>query len=814
MFMIAEFRKYISDAKSNGIDHHTYMGLHGQDKLKKDTAMVYSAYEEKLEKANMIDFDGLLLKGRDLIKHYPQTVDFVTHVLVDEFQDTNALQYEILLLLTHHGEKSITVVGDPDQSIFGWRFADKKNFDNMEFDYKGTTVVNLKENYRSTKNILSNATHVVSLDRARKPREFFTNNHAGMPISTLHTNSETDEANVVAQEIKRIIKFSNGLVNYKDIAILFRMNHLTLNFEQALLRADVPFILVSGTRFLDRMEIKDILAYLSFFYNPMDTGAFVRLVNAPKRGLGDVSVKKILALTETKNWTMIETLQRVVNHHPEASSIRITGKARSGLQSILTLHLEIEERMQRMESPASLLKWIVEATGYIDYLKTSYEKDHESKTENVQELINFAHRQIEDQLDAENVIDPVGQFLESVTLCGDAKEHDEANEGRVSLITMHASKGLEWACVFVAGCEEGIVPMKQTDDPEEESRLMYVAMTRAKCFLYCTTATHRRQWGMLTDTDLSSFLCVLPADGYQNKTPAWNSEVRSWVAQVLRLPYVEDANLQLEDDGREFNRIATGDRYDSYGVYDDYDHYDDFDDDGFDHYDDFSQNDTQYTTDFRNATILPLDFGIKPASSLHRLLPPPPSKTSASSTRREKETRIKAEHVYTQQQLGSKTIKTENTQQQTTLKHIFRRQTSEEKVKLEPALTTMDLVNLKQKREAINIKRESPYSSSSSPSTSNTTFSIQQKKQKRNTTILSFDQCITKGLQLAGTGKSSFSMEDAILAVEKEIQANQIESISTSKIKGNLELQLDQLVRKGAIFRIKKAGNIRFFVAE
>ncbi|ORZ20444.1 hypothetical protein BCR42DRAFT_208064 [Absidia repens] len=333
------------------------------------------------------------------------------------------------------------------------------------------------------------------------------------------------------------------------------------------------------------------------------------------------------------------------------------------------------------------------------------------------------------------------------------------------------------------------------------SRLMYVAMTRAKCFLYCTTATQRRQWGTVVDTDLSSFLYALPADGYQKKTPTWNSEVRSWVAQVLRLSYVEDVNLRLEDDGREFNRIATGCA--DYGVY------------GYDRYDDFnlgeSQNDTQYTTDFQNATILPRDFGIMPASSLHRLLPSPPSKTSSPPNKRKMETKIKAESVYVQQQLGDKTIKVENAQQRTTLKSIFRRQTSEEKVKLEPTLTTMDLVNLKQKREAFNIKREF----SSSKSTHNATFSRQQKKQKRNNTAsLSFDQCVTRGLQLAGTGKSSFSMEDAIFAVENEIQDNQIESISTSKIKGNLDQQLDQLVRKGAISRIKKADSIRYFIAE
>ncbi|KAI8342527.1 P-loop containing nucleoside triphosphate hydrolase protein, partial [Chlamydoabsidia padenii] len=476
----------ISKAKNKGLDHHQYMAKDKENDFEKDVAMVFSAYEETLLSSNMVDFDGLLLHGRDLFKSHPQSVNFVQHVLVDEFQDTNALQYEITALLTGEGRKALTVVGDPDQSIYGWRNANKEHFDFMESDYKGTRVVDLKENYRSTANIISGASRVVEADKSRKPREHFTNNHSGVPISVLKASSELDEASVVVDEIKRIIKYSNGLINNKDIAILFRMNFLTLNFENALNRERIPYILVGGTRFLDRMEVKDVLGYLSFFYNPRDVSAFIRLINVPKRGLGDVSVKKIQSVAAAQNWTLVEALDHIVAGHPAVASIRIMAKSKMLLKTLLILYNEVEAMMT---SPGKILKHIIDAIGYMEYLETDYKKDYESRKANVEELITFANRQGEQEgPEDESGMDAVGRFLEYCTLSGDSKEHEEAKGGvsqrRISLITIHSAKGLEWPCVFIAGCEDGIIPMSRAEDPLEESRVLYVGMTRAKCFLY------------------------------------------------------------------------------------------------------------------------------------------------------------------------------------------------------------------------------------------------------------------------------------------------------------------------------------------
>ncbi|KAI8340938.1 P-loop containing nucleoside triphosphate hydrolase protein [Chlamydoabsidia padenii] len=387
------FYDNISKAKNQGLDHITYMARFENDPVKKDIALVYRAYEEKLETGNMIDFDGLLLHGRNLLKDYPEVVDHIEHVLVDEFQDTNELQYELIRLLTHRGDKSLTVVGDPDQSIFGWRFANKSHFGKMVSDYKDTIVVNLEESYRSTKNIIACATHVVNKDTKRESRNLYTSNPDGSLVSVLKVNSEKHETELVAKEIKRIVEFSNGLINYKDIAILFRMNFMTLNFERALSRANIPHIVVSGSRFLDLMEVKDVLAYLHLFYNHRDLASFTRIINTPKRGLGEISIKKIQVMAATQDWTLLETMHNIVDQHPSTCSMRIMSKAKLEMANLLTLQKKVQDMMNEKVQTDNILKCIVDSIGYRDYLQTNYAADYETKWANVDELFTFAKRQ-------------------------------------------------------------------------------------------------------------------------------------------------------------------------------------------------------------------------------------------------------------------------------------------------------------------------------------------------------------------------------------------------------------------------------------
>ncbi|CAO3592849.1 unnamed protein product [Absidia cylindrospora] len=542
-----DFRRWISQEKNKGIDSVAYKSLYENDPKKMDIALIYSAYEEQLKEENMTDFDGLLLHCRDLLKDNSALVDFVEHVLVDEFQDTNALQYDLLTLITGGGEKSITVVGDPDQSIYGWRFADKAHFEKMIQDYEGTVIVDLKESYRSTKHILSGANHVVSKDEKRTPRQLFTNNNQGVPISILKASTDTLEGEMIAKEIKRILELSDGLVKYKDIAIIIRMNFLTSNFAQALSRAEIPFIVITGKRFLDLLEVKDILAYLSFFYNHRDLSSFTHLINIPKRGLGEISIKKIHKLALEKNWTLVETIQNIVDKHPATKGMRIMSKAILELERLLVLQKQVQEKLDKKESISDILQCIVDSIDYSCYLKANYQSDYQVKSANIEELIAFARQQDCEVSENESGMDALGRFLESVTLCGNLKEQEEAQDGKVCLITAHAAKGLEWTCVFVAGCEQGIIPMGRSDNMDEESRVLYVAMTRAKCFLYCTYAAQRKRWYGYQQTVFTNLLCDLPVTDYQKQPPTWNTEVRFWVSQVLRLPYKEDGALLLEN---------------------------------------------------------------------------------------------------------------------------------------------------------------------------------------------------------------------------------------------------------------------------
>ncbi|SAM03629.1 hypothetical protein [Absidia glauca] len=776
----AEFYGYISKAKNQGIDHVEYMATCGQEYTTRDTALIFKAYEEELESSNLVDFDGLLLFGRNLFKNYPASVNFVDQVLVDEFQDTNDLQYEILWHLTQRGRKALTVVGDPDQSIYGWRNANKENFDKMEADYKVTRVVDLKENYRSTKNIVRGAAYVVETDRKRKPRELFTNNHSGTPISVLRGSTELDEAAVVVAEIKRIIKYSNGLVKYKDIAILFRMNFLTLNFENALNHAKIPYVLVGGTRFLDRMEVKDILAYLSFFHNPRDVSAFIRMINVPKRGLGDVAIKKIQMTARMEQWTLLETMENLVAGHPQTASIRLMARSRSSLQSLLVLYNEVKEQIFRKDSPGKILRWIVDAIGYMEHLKGNYTKDFESRQANVEELITFANRSGENsgESDDESGTDYIGRFLESCTLSGDAKEHEEAKDGRISLITIHSAKGLEWPCVFIAGCESGLIPMSRAEDQTEESRVMYVAMTRAKCFLYCTLAAERKRWDGSQPTTLSPYLINLPESRFQKRTPAWNAEVRKWIAGMLRIPYEEDEKLRLENAGSYIYEEAES------GYYDDYDDFDDYND--FNSFNDFGRLDRScgYGNPRYTASVAPTK------TSTQYPNPAPKAKSATTPLHKVKKEMAGAASAYS--------ILRQQVKQEVKSEHPSA-------YDIKPNQRALDAA-LRDHNTGHTVKREGSSSSSSKMHSA--------KKRKSATPALDFDQCVSRGLQAVGTVKSSFSLDEAISAVKTQTQQNQYGESSADTIKNQTIGQLDKLVDGGSLVRVKKEDGFRYYVAE
>ncbi|KAJ8654829.1 hypothetical protein O0I10_009553 [Lichtheimia ornata] len=559
------FYNEFSTSKNKGIEVNEYVAMNQGDFKKRDYCVMFPAYEKRMKEDNIVDFDNLLLYGRELLKRFPHLFKSYSHVLVDEFQDTNVVQYDIVKYMAGQ-DKGLTVVGDPDQSIFGWRSADRENFYKMQADFPGTTVKNLEENYRSTKSILSAAFQVINLDKERIAKSLFTGNADGVPISLLRMTSDTLEAHSVADEVKRVVDYSGGLISYKDIAILVRMNFMTRSIEQALNAIGIPYIVVGGVKFFERAEVKDILAYLRFFYNPNDTEAFERIIHKPRRGVGEVTLDKMQQLSRRNGWNVIKVLRELTASKPSPDlNMTVSSKVKQNLREFLALFEDIRRLMKEKAPVSEMLQYIIDAIEYEKYLTSQHpDKDGESRWGNVGELITFAKsafdppkvtvsedgeeiqeggmldedrgHALEDRLSSGFLVnqDRVSAFLEATTLAGNSQEHDKADHGKVTITTMHSAKGLEWPCVFVMGCEGGIIPHPKADEMEE-CRLLYVAMTRAKAFLYCTHALERSSWGNMNKTNITTFLEKLPEDVYVHKTPDWNKESRSWVSKVLRL---------------------------------------------------------------------------------------------------------------------------------------------------------------------------------------------------------------------------------------------------------------------------------------
>ncbi|CAO3609513.1 unnamed protein product [Cunninghamella echinulata] len=849
------FYSLISKQKNKGFDDITFKEKHGHEFEHKDTAIIFSAYEKKLFDLSLVDFDGLQLHARELFKNYPQVLEFIEHVLVDEFQDTNELQYELLRYMTNGSKKSISVVGDPDQSIFGWRNADTRLFKRLELEYENTAIVNLQINYRSTKMIIASASHVVNKDKNRLNREMITDNHAGTPISVLKVSRDTMEAETVAEEIKRIVKYSRGLIRYKDIAILFRMNYLTFNFEQSLNAAQVPYVLVSGVRFLDRMEIKDILSYLSFFYNPKDSVSFERIINVPRRGLGEVSIKEILRLSHENQWNILQTIQKIVEKHPSIKSARLQSRGSNSLSKFWSLYLEVKKLIDDNKPVSDMLKLIVEKIDYHKHLKDNYENEYNTKLANVDELITFAHRKElqnqgpsnevssnEESQDKESQSsNKLAEFLELCTLCGDSKESEDASEGRVSLITMHAAKGLEWPCVFIAACEEGIIPMARNVNHAEESRVMYVGMTRAKCFLYCTHTATRQKWGNFEKPLITRYLYDLPEEAFQKKTPVWNAESRRWVASVLGEPPLEDD----DDDDKEW--IDLGDTYESsdqsdedYGRYSDEDALLDYDtnpygmnnrpkkinklppsssqtyplstSNSFNGY-----NKRQFDT-FQPSSQVPIkNHEYSSSSKLLHLSQNIKYKSLSSSL-------SSSSHLYSQSTSKPSNSFNNNKRQFDTFQSSslvpIKNEYSSLKLQLNqnvknefvPLISSSSLPikqEIKDKPLLLPIKQEhkkqkiTTYKSSKNLRTSSTSASV----------IRSFEECVKAGIKRVASSKASFALDEVIIAAEDELKINKL-TTSPSKTTNQCKQQLEILSDMGSLAIQRTRDITRYIVLE
>jgi len=495
-------RSAIGAAKSRLIDPKEY-AQRVSSYFEEIVHRVYQRYQQLLSQSRAVDFDDLLMKTVQLFLDHPQILNRYqsryVHILVDEFQDTNIVQY---MLMKHLAGKyrNLCVVGDPDQSIYSWRFADLRNILSFEKDYPEAKVVFLEQNYRSTKTILEVASDVISANVQRKPKKLWTENEDGSSVTVIESYNAEEEAQSVVNEIEKLT--DQEQISLKDCAVMYRVNAQSRALEETFLRYGVPYRLVGGTRFYQRREVKDIIAYLRLIHNPQDNVSLVRIINVPVRGIGQRTLSQLQSWAKAHDASLFEALKHM-SHNPAAREAKQSLPSRivQALAGFDTVMAELIAQSREL-SLSGLLDEILEHTEYRKYILDK--EDGEDRWENVMELKSVAGEY--DELDPEEAL---AAFLEKVSLVSDIDELDEKADA-VTLITLHQAKGLEFPAVFIVGLEEGILPHRKSfDDPEEmeeERRLCYVGITRAKKRLYLLRSYRRSLFGGSTANPPSRFL--------------------------------------------------------------------------------------------------------------------------------------------------------------------------------------------------------------------------------------------------------------------------------------------------------------------
>ncbi len=470
-------------------------------------AEVYRIYQRKLRESGALDFDDLLFETVRLLRERPDVLDhyrkLFQYILVDEYQDTNRAQYEIVNMLAAE-HRNVFVVGDDDQGIYKFRGADIRNILEFERDYPDSKVIKLEQNYRSTQSILDAAWHVIKNNASRMEKRLWTRSGPGQPVIYYRAPDQLTEAVFVSGEIRRI-RETFGLP-YSSFAVLYRTHAQSRTFEQVFLSANIPYSIVGGLRFYERKEIKDVLAYLRLIENPADVVSLRRAVNSPKRGLGEKSVERVVAFASTQGITALEAMGR---------ACEIEGLQSSAARKAMELYNLIGSLKESAGRGLFLLiDNILQRTGYLASLEAEGTIEATTRVENLKELLNVA-REFESAA-GENAVDA---FLESVALTTDADSYDESQE-TVAMMTLHTAKGLEFPVVFMTGMEEGLFPHMRSigdeEELEEERRLCYVGMTRAKELLYLTGARGRMMYGEMMPAIESRFIKEIP-DGLLSK---------------------------------------------------------------------------------------------------------------------------------------------------------------------------------------------------------------------------------------------------------------------------------------------------------
>lgn len=493
----------ISDAK-NKLLFASDFRKQARDFYQQKVADVYEYYERELRKNNALDFDDLLLVAVKLLQSNATVLDKYSHrfryVMIDEYQDTNHAQYLLAKLLASHW-KNIAVVGDADQSIYAWRGADIQNILDFEKDYPNCTSIKLEQNYRSTKIILDAANAVIDNNEGRPEKNLWTDKIEGAKIQHFTAQSEHEEAAFIGDIIAK--KHDIHDVPYGDMAILYRTNAQSRVLEEALIKRALPYTMVGGTKFYDRKEIKDVLAYLRVLYNPFDDLSLLRIINVPKRSIGATTVAKLQDYAREKGTSLFMTLTQL--HLIDS----IKGKTKEKLEEfgilIFTLVSEMEDK-----TVLDILESILDRTGYLAQLEESTDPQDQARAENIGELLSVA-KDFQDT----NPSGTVEDFLEQVALVNDVDSFEQ-EEAKVTLMTLHAAKGLEFPIVFLCGLEEGLFPHSRTlmnpEEIEEERRLAYVGITRAEKELYISNATTRTVFGRTSSYLPSRFIDEIPEE--------------------------------------------------------------------------------------------------------------------------------------------------------------------------------------------------------------------------------------------------------------------------------------------------------------
>ena len=539
----------ISNSKNKMQDAYTF-ATYARDFKTQRISQIYDDYESTLNNNNAIDFDDMLMLCVKLLEQSSEVrekyYNRFEHILVDEFQDTNPAQYNLVRSLYTNNqvdipkERSLCVVGDVDQSIYSWRGADFRIILNFQHDFKNCKLIKLEQNYRSTAKILNAANSIIENNEQRVDKVLYSNKGEGERITYYEADDDADEANFIASTIK------STSANYNQFAILYRTNAQSRSLEEACISLGIPYRIYGGLKFYDRKEIKDALAYLKLIHNPNDSQSLKRIINVPKRSIGDTTIRYLQEFADENDISLYQAIMRLDEEE------HIQPKTKVKLEDFAKLIVNFQ-KIQNRYSLNEFLSLILEKSGYLRELQNENTPEDEARIENLQELVNVASEFTPDEPD-----NALGEFLAQVSLVSDLDNMEEISN-TVTLMTLHSAKGLEFPIVFMAGVDEGIFPsmrsIQEKTGLEEERRLMYVGVTRAEEKLYITSAKRRQMWGEYKYYNPSRFISEIPFELIEEVASTGHTSGRTFQNAVKSIKDRENSGYSSY---RTSNTISSG----------------------------------------------------------------------------------------------------------------------------------------------------------------------------------------------------------------------------------------------------------------